>query len=229
VKRSEVNAIMQQSAAFLQQMRFALPPFAYWPVDEWQRKGPECREIAANQLGWDITDFGCDDFGRVGLVLFTLRNGTLAGLPAGGKVYAEKALIVREGQKTPTHFHFHKMEDIINRAGGTLVIKLWNSTADGELADTNVVVKVDGAEMTVPAGGTVALKTGESICLPQRLYHTFWAEQGQGAVLVGEVSSVNDDHVDNRFNPTVGRFSVIDEDVAPLYLLQGDYARYYRY
>jgi len=46
-------------------------------------------------------------------------------------------------------------------------------------------------------------------------------------VLVGEVSKVNDDNTDNRFYESVGRFSAIEEDEAPLYLLVNDYERYY--
>ena len=34
----------------------------------------------------------------------------------------------REEQVTPFHFHWNKMEDIINRGGGNLLIQLYNST-----------------------------------------------------------------------------------------------------
>ena len=39
-------------------------------------------------------------------------------------------------QVTPMHFHWAKMEDIINRGGGDLVIQLYNSTPDEELDKT---------------------------------------------------------------------------------------------
>ena len=65
------------------------------------------------------------------------------------------------------------------------------------------------------------LSPGESICLTQGLYHRFF---GEGRVLVGEVSLVNDDHTDNRFFEAVGRFPSIEEDVAPWRLLVSDYA-----
>jgi D-lyxose ketol-isomerase len=120
------------------------------------------------------------------------------------------------------------MEDIINRGGGNLVIRLWNSTKDEKLAKTPVTVAMDGVEVKVKAGGTITLKPGDSVCLPQRLYHRFWGQAGKGTVLVGEVSRVNDDHVDNRFYEPVGRFPEIEEDVAPLHLLYNDYVRYYR-
>jgi D-lyxose ketol-isomerase len=138
-------------------------------------------------------------------------------------------LIVRERQITPTHFHFQKMEDIINRGGGELEIQLWNSTPEEGLAESEVSVSVDGARRAFPAGGTVTLLPGESICLPARLYHKFWGSAGKGTVLVGEVSRVNDDYVDNRFFEKVGRFARIEEDEPPLHLLYDDYKRYYRF
>lgn len=54
------------------------------------------------------------------------------------------------------------------------------------------------------------------------MYHTFWGESGKGKILVGEVSKVNDDRVDNRFYEPVGRFPEIEEDEPPLYLLGMD-------
>ncbi len=228
MKRSEINAIMRKSLKFLQQMHFLLPPFAHWSPSDWKRKGPECRDILDQQLGWDITDFGSGDFDKIGLFLFTVRNGQMKDLKdKNGKIYAEKIMIVQENQITPTHFHFQKMEDIINRGGGNLVIRLWNSTPKEGLAKTPVTVAMDGVKVKVKAGGTITLKPGESVCLPQRLYHRFWGQVGKGTVLIGEVSRVNDDHVDNRFFDPVGRFPEIVEDVAPLHLLYNDYARYY--
>jgi D-lyxose ketol-isomerase len=229
MKRSKINSIMRDSLAFLDRMNFLLPPFARWTPQEWASRGSECREIVDQQLGWDITDFGSGNFAKVGLFLFTIRNGTMADLASPtGKVYAEKIMIVRENQLTPTHFHHQKMEDIINRGGGNLMIRVWNATHDEQLAGTPVTVSCDGVRVTTPAGGVITLRPGESVCLPQRLYHSFWGEEGKGTVLVGEVSRVNDDHADNRFHDPVGRFPAIDEDEPPLYLLCNDYARYYR-
>ena len=42
-------------------------------------------------------------------------------------------------------------------------------------------------------------------------------------VLLGEVSKVNDDRVDNRFYEPTGRFPEIDEDEKPLYPLGNEY------
>jgi D-lyxose ketol-isomerase len=229
MKRSEINAIMRDGLSFLKRMHFLMPPFAHWTPADWKRKGAECRDIIDQQLGWDITDFGSGDFDKVGLFLFTIRNGKFSDLKRkDGKIYAEKIMIVKENQLTPTHFHYQKMEDIINRGGGNLVIRVWNSTPREQLTKSTVTVAMDGVQVKVKGGGTIILRPGESVCLPQRLYHRFWGQAGKGTVLVGEVSRVNDDHVDNRFFDPVGRFPEIEEDAAPLHLLYNDYACYYR-
>jgi hypothetical protein len=230
VKRSLINRIMREAGEFLRRMKFLLPPFAWWSAEDWTRRGPECREIAANQLGWDITDFGSGDFPRNGLFLFTIRNGTAAGLAkASVKTYAEKVLIVQPEQDTPTHYHFQKMEDIINRGGGVLEIAFWNSTSDGGLAATPVILSCDGVERTLEPGAAIAFLPGESVCIPPGVYHRFWGKAGTGTVLVGEVSRVNDDQTDNRFLRPTGRFPKVEEDEPPLHLLVEDYRRYYRF
>ncbi|MCA1810131.1 MAG: D-lyxose/D-mannose family sugar isomerase [Kiritimatiellia bacterium] len=227
MKRSTINNIMREARDFLADHKFHLPPFAFWSPRDWAGKGSDCREIVEQQLGWDITDFGSDNFEKTGLFLFTIRNGTLAGLKDPlGKTYAEKIMIVREDQLTPTHFHHQKMEDIINRGGGNLLIRMWNATEDDRLEGAPVTVSMDGVRVTIPAGETIRLRPGESVCLPQRNYHRFWGEAGQGAVLVGEVSRVNDDRTDNHFFEPTGRFPAIEEDEEPLHLLYGDYQRY---
>jgi D-lyxose ketol-isomerase len=227
MKRSEINAIIRDADAFFKERSFYLPPFAYWHPEDWATKGPEVREIVDHCLGWDITDFGLGDYRNLGLFLFTLRNGTPENLRSKqGKIYAEKIMIVDPDQVTPMHFHWDKTEDIINRGGGNLVIRLYNATEDGELAESPVSVSMDGVRRIVSTGEAVVLAPGESITLPPYLYHTFW---GIGSrVLVGEVSAVNDDQEDNRFHQPIGRFPDIIEDEPPLYLLVNDYADYYR-
>jgi D-lyxose ketol-isomerase len=227
MKRSEINAIMQKADDFIRSRGFYLPPFAYWTPEAWMKKGAEVSEIVDNKLGWDITDFGRGDFNKIGLFLFTVRNGSAQSWQAlKGKLYAEKIMIVEDGQVTPMHFHWSKMEDIINRGGGDLLIQLYQATNDEQLDTKNAVyISVDGLRQRIEPGDTVRLVPGESITLEQRCYHKFW---GQGRVLVGEVSMVNDDQHDNRFYEPVGRFPDIDEDVPPLYLLGNDYERYYK-
>ena len=219
MKRSQINQILQSAQAFFTEHQFHLPPWASWTEADWQGQGDACREVIDCQLGWDITDFGSGDFAKRGLTLFTVRNGKAGS--SFGKTYAEKIMVVDDGQETPLHFHFQKAEDIINRGGGKLLLQLWNSDGQGEKADTSVSVSIDGVRRTLEAGGVVSLAPGESICLTRGLYHRFW---GEGKVLVGEVSQVNDDFSDNRFYEDVGRFPSIDEDEAPWRLLVSDYA-----
>ncbi|NLJ89926.1 MAG: D-lyxose/D-mannose family sugar isomerase [Clostridiales bacterium] len=225
MKRSEINNIIKESINLLNENKFKLPPFAYWSPKDWETKGSEYDEIRDNNLGWDITDYGFGDFKNKGLVLFTIRNGNPKN-DKYTKTYAEKIMIVGEGQVTPYHFHWHKMEDIINRGGGNLMIRLYNSNEDGsELLDTPVIVNSDGREYEVPAGGIVRLMPGESITLHTGQYHSFWGEEGTGTVIVGEVSQVNDDASDNRFFEKVGRFPTIEEDVEPEFYLCNEYPR----
>ena len=220
MKRSELNKIMKNAVEFIDKMNFKLPPFAFWSPEEWAQKGHEYDEIRDNMLGWDITDFGSGDFLKIGLLMFTVRNGNFND-PKYVKPYAEKLLIVEDGQITPYHFHWSKMEDIINRGGADLIVKVYNSTEDGRFADTDVDIYMDGRHFTVAAGSTVRLKPGESITLQTGMYHSFWADGGK--VLLGEVSKVNDDRVDNRFYESTGRFPEIEEDEKPLYLLGNEY------
>ena len=64
---------------------------------------------------------------------------------------------------------------------------------------------------TPEAGGpyTIELSDGERLTL--------------GDVLIGEVSTVNDDLTDNVFREPIGRFAEIEEDEAPWHLLVSDY------
>jgi D-lyxose ketol-isomerase len=174
-------------------------------------------------LGWDITDFGKNQFEKIGLTIFTLRNGHANKERYKNKTYCEKILISNEEQVTPMHFHWNKVEDIINRAGGNIVIEIHNSTGDDKLADTEVEVSLDGVKKKFTAGANLVLKPGESITIPSRLYHSFWAEKGKGTVIVGEVSKVNDDNSDNRFLQNMGRFPSIEEDSPPIHLLCTEY------
>lgn len=226
MKRSEINNIMRCADSFIRERGFYLPPFAYWNIDEWKNRKAAAAEIVENGLGWDITDFGSGNFDKEGLFLFTLRNGKPDNWKSQkGKLYAEKLMIVEKGQITPMHFHWSKMEDIINRGGGRLVIRLYNATADEDLDNNSPVrVSTDGILREIQPGGTVTLGPGESITLLQRCYHEFWGAEKR--TLVGEVSMVNDDRSDNRFYKQVGRFPEIEEDEDPLHLLVGDYSRF---
>lgn len=223
MKRSEINKIMKNAMELFEDYKIVLPPFVCFSPEEWKTKGSDFQEIRDNMLGWDITDFGSGDFEKTGLLLITLRNGNQKNSGKYPKPYAEKIMVVRENQITPMHFHRSKMEDIINRGGGNLMMKLYNSTENGELSDSDVVINIDGKRCVFPAGETIRITPGESVTLTQGLYHRFWGEEGKGTVIVAEVSMTNDDNADNFFYDKAGRFPKIEEDEAPLYLLCNEY------
>jgi len=224
MKRSEVNRALREMESFCAEMKFPLPPFCTFTPETWTRLGKEYDEIRDCGLGWDITDYGRGDFDHFGFSLITLRNGCRARPDKYPQVYAEKLLYLREGQYAPNHFHWYKSEDIINRGGGTVLIRVYRSRPD-ESIDTATPVEVisDGRRYTVEAGKQVALRPGESIHIYPRLYHDFSLMPGTGPVLLGEVSQVNDDASDNRFEPAVGRFPTIEEDEPPYRLLCTEY------
>ena len=223
MKRSQVNDIMVQADDMIRSFGFTLPPFAYWSPETFKRNAAAARPIIEAQCGWDITDYGAGDFEALGLFLFTLRNGRLADLQRGGGMcYAEKLLISRQDQLSPMHTHVIKAEDIINRGGATLVVELFGSDAEGRFAeDQGGTVYCDGLRRDFTPGEKLRLAPGESVTLMPGDWHAFWGDGGD--VLIGEVSTVNDDNTDNVFREPIGRFSDIEEDEAPRHLLVSDY------
>ncbi len=222
MKRSEINEVIKYMEKLVTRHGYVLPPFCNWTPDEWKNKSHEYDEIRDNMLGWDITDYGLGDFEKCGFGLITLRNGNQHN-PKYKKVYAEKLLMLKEGQYSPMHFHWYKSEDIINRGGGILLITVYNDDGDGGLASTDVTVNSDGRSYVVPAGTKVSLAPGESITIWPHMYHEFNVKKGIGDVLIGEMSQCNDDNTDNRFYEKVGRFPEIEEDCEPYRLLCNEY------
>jgi D-lyxose ketol-isomerase len=224
MKRSEINAIMAEADGFMRSFGFALPPFAYWSPQEMRARREEIEGIVSGRMGWDITDYGQGRFDEMGLFLFTLRNGRQADLKRGGGMcYAEKLLISRKDQLSPMHRHYLKAEDIINRGGATMAIELYGSAPDGSFDESaGGTVLCDGIVRRYGPGEVLLFQPGESITLMPGDWHAFWGEGGD--VLIGEVSTVNDDETDNWFREPIGRFAEIEEDVAPDHLLVSDYA-----
>ena len=224
MKRSQINAALRQMEALCQKYSCYLPPFCHFTPGDWGEKGHEWDEVRDCMLGWDITDYGLGDFDRFGFSLITIRNGSRKQPEKYPKVYAEKLLCLKEGQYAPNHFHWFKTEDIINRGGGNVLIRVYNSHPDESIDyESPVTVHTDGLSRTVPAGTQIRLTPGESIFITQGLYHDFTVEPGTGDVLLGEVSQCNDDEHDNRFEPPVGRFPTIEEDEPPYRLLCNEY------
>jgi D-lyxose ketol-isomerase len=176
-------------------------------------------------MGWDVTDYGHGRFDEFGLCVFTLRNGNLnseeSHIP-----YSEKILVMKPGQRLPLHMHMTKIEDIINRGGGTLLVQVYNSideyTVDYE---SDVTIYCDAVKKVVGPGEILVFKPGESITLRPGQYHKFWASKDDGVLICGEVSTVNDDSIDNRHVEDIERFVEIEEDEEPIALLKNEYER----
>ncbi len=213
MKRSEINEALRRAGNTLEHWRWSLPEWGYWTAADFAANPEAARYLRRHQLGWDVTDFGSGRFAECGLVLFCLRNG-IVGVE-GERTYAEKLLFVEEGQVTPTHRHQAKMEDIINRAGGDLVIEFAATDAEGNVLQDDVAVPVDGLPRTLAAWEPLVLVPGQSVTIHTGLYHRFYGRKGGGPVFVGEVSQVNDDNSDNFFLEPIGRFAAVEEDEPP--------------
>ncbi len=223
MKRSEINSELIWAKKMLAEYRFPLPRFAYWGIDEWRENSALAGEVFKTQLGWDITDFGMGDFKKIGAVLFTIRNGLVYD-PGTGSPYAEKLILLHAGQRLPNHYHAAKTEDIINRGGGAFYMKLYNKLPDGGVDSvSDVETCSDGIYKTVRAGEPFLVNAGDSVRLRPYTYHIFGATDSD--VIVGEVSSVNDDHTDNYFAEKTARFPEITEDTAPIHPLVCDYEK----
>lgn len=223
MKRSEINAIIKRFEKLLEEHCFELPDFLKFTPEEWQEKGHEYDEIRDNMLGWDVTDYGMGDYAHLGLALITLRNGNVHK-EEYTKTYAEKIMMCDPGQVSPMHFHWNKMEDIINRGGGDIRFTLYNATKDEQLDKENdVLICQDGRRYMVKPGEPIILKPGQSLSLYPYYYHEFIIPEDSKSVLIGEVSMCNDDNTDNRFLNPLGRFPVIEEDEPPYRLLCNEY------
>jgi len=219
MRRSEVDSLIDGTFEFLRGQGFHLPEWGHWTPEQWREAGSDIDAIRDAKLGWDVTDFARGDFLKLGLVLFTIRNG-VAGTPRN---YCEKIMHLRDGQNAPLHYHEQKVEDIICRSG-TLWLELFNARDDGTPDEmTPVTVPIDAIDRTFGPGEPLALVPGRSITLDRRVFHRFYSRAGEGPVMIGEVSKVNDDVGDNYFHPELPRFPEIEEDTPARYLLCGEY------
>jgi hypothetical protein len=101
-------------------------------------------------------------------------------------------------------------------------MRLWKADKVTEAkTDGQIIIFVDGVKTQVAPGEVLRLKPGQSVCYEPYLYHQFWGEDDH--CIVGEVSTVNDDVKDNRFEDPKGRFPQIDEDEDPECLLCNEY------
>lgn len=227
MKRSEINAAIVWAKEKLAGQNIHLPDAAHRSVAQWKENEDKVDTIRKVMTGWDITDFGTNDFAHVGAVLYTLRNG-LVDDPTVGVPYCEKFIVMKEGQRLPKHYHVYKSEDIINRAGGVLSVYLWNAGPNGEELDTDVVVYMDGVKHVVKPGSEIEVHPGNSISLTPYIGHIFGPKPGTGDLIVGEVSRVNDDNTDNYWMEPTARFADIEEDEPILHPLCNEYDKIFR-
>ena len=106
--------------------------------------------------------------------------------------------------------------------GKSAVAEALGKALGREVLDTDVNVYMDGVLHTFKPGAEVLVEPGNSISLTPYIAHIFGAKPGSDLV-VGEVSSINDDNTDNYFSEPVKRFADIEED-EPIYRpLCGEY------
>lgn len=223
MKRSELNGWIDEALAFFDSFHFLVPAWARWSPGQWNRAGGVPDEIRDCQLGWDITTFGSGDFKKMGLILLTTRNGLLVSAP--GKNYP-KALRRKDhdgprraGHSAPLpHAEAGGYHQPRQRQPGDRTLA---GRSGKEAASGHGVHRPGGRfPAQTSAGGKVVLSPGESVCLSPCHAHLFY---GDGDVMVGEVSRVNDDFTDNCFVDGMPRFDQIEEDEPARYLLGIDY------
>ena len=224
MKRSFIDARIEAMAELCERHGVRLPPFAFWSEEQYRADPAAARRIGDGGLGWNIVEFEPGGFAKQGLGVFTLRMGDWRQLAAGrGRLYAEKALMAEDGQRTPHHYHIVKTEDILNRGGARFVVELFKVDRAGAPRKERFRVLKDVKTLDLGPGDRVALEPGESLVLEPFIAHAFWAEGG--ATLGGEISLANDDAGDNYFLPPPGAPAPIEEDCAKRFVTTRDHAR----
>ncbi len=224
MRRSFIDARIDEMRALCDRHGVALPAFARWGEAEFQANPDPAALIAARGLGWNVVEFRPGAFATDGLTLFTLRMGDWRELESKrGRLYAEKAIMSLDGQRAPHHYHVVKTEDIVNRGGARFVVELFQVDALGEPTKDRFRVLKDVGVLDLGPGDQVRLEPGESLTLEPYVAHAFWAEGG--TALAGEVSLANDDRSDNYFVPPLPPPDPIAEDAPARHVTVRDYGR----
>lgn len=225
MKRSEINNAIKWAEGLCKEHHITLPFFANLAPEKEQFNLPSRTNMKKTMLGWDVTDFGEDNFSKLGAVLFTVRNGSVYEQNVGTP-YAEKYIFLKDGneQEIPLHYHIKKTEDIINRAGGIFCCQLAVQDENGKPDFTKPVsVLRDGELYEAKPGEIIEISTGNSITLEPGVFHRFFAKTGCGDLVIGEVSKINDDNIDNVFAYPRDRFCEVEEDEPRYRLLVNEY------
>jgi D-lyxose ketol-isomerase len=226
MRRSFIDRRIEAMLEFCEACGFKLPPFALWGEAQYRAQAGAARRIGEAGLGWNVVEFKPGAYRELGLTIFTSRMGDWRALSSGrGRLYAEKAMLAEDGQRTPHHFHMVKTEDILNRGGARFVVELFKVDSQGIRLDERLQVLKDAEMLDLAPGACVSLEPGESLTLQPYVAHSFWAEGG--AVLAGEISLANDDATDNYFLPPLEPFASIGEDAPMRYVTVRDHERFF--
>ena len=211
MKRSEINQIIKKSKSYFNKNNFYLPPWSSWTLKEWKRNINFAKIAYESQIGWDITDFGKNNFQKEGSVLFCIRNGNKKSKKSIS--YSEKLMLLMPNQKIPFHFHKNKTEDIINKCNGVLELGLYASDDQFNKKKESFILNIDSKPIKIKPNTKIFLQPGQSITIQPYLCHYFKSSnKNKKTLIVGEVSSSNDDNSDNYFPDKNLRFSKIEED-----------------
>lgn len=225
MRRSFIDRRIDAMLELCDRHQVKLPSFAHWGAAQYRALPAPAKRIRQAGLGWNVVEFRPGAFEAEGLTIFTVRMGDWRGLAAGaGRLYAEKAMLALDGQRTPHHFHVVKTEDIVNRGGARFIVELFKVDPKGARLDERLQVLKDVELLDLAPGARVSLEPGESLTLEPFVAHSFWAEGG--AVLAGEVSLANDDATDNYFLPALGPADAIGEDAPMRHVTVRDHAMF---
>ena len=208
--RSEINQIIKKSKSYFNKNNFFLPAWSNWPLNEWKKNINFAKIAHQSQIGWDITDFGKNNFHKEGAVLFSTKM-----VKRYNKLitYSEKLLLLMPNQKIPFHFHKKKTEDIINRCNGVLEMGLYASDSHFKRKKDSFILNIDSIPNKIKPNEKIFLHPGQSITIKPYLCHYLKSSnKNKKTLIVGEVSSLNDDNTDNYFPDKNLRFTKIEED-----------------
>ena len=70
MKRSEINAAINTAKKMMDEYNWTLPEWGYWSKEDYKDKPEISKYLKDHQMGWDVTDFGKDNFNSQGITLF---------------------------------------------------------------------------------------------------------------------------------------------------------------
>ena len=90
--------------------------------------------------------------------------------------------------------------------------KVYNARADESMDETSPgEVYIDGVRKPFEAGQVFEIPHGRSMTIVPRLYHRFWAKEGGGVLVGGEISTISVPKTDNHFGAGARERGKIDE------------------